>query len=154
MKIAVTILCGIVITSSALRLPSLEAKTTHASIANQRGQSRCICIACRLNLPASSHQSKRSPKGDISIEPGAFHSGNTLNATQIPGQESSQRWTPTFEGILTAIFRAVITILSLLNVNFTWRVHGRSSRLTIFRVYVNKCDRYPCQKSMAFGKRA
>ena len=76
---------------------------------------------------------KRARKDDVSISPGALlpsppsydpRSNNTTNDTtdieDLPWSSAST------ETIVTAIFRALLTILTLFNVNITWRIHGKS----------------------------
>ena len=76
---------------------------------------------------------KRARKDDLSISPGASlpfppsygsPSDNTTNDTtgiaSLPGRS------PSIETVATAIYRAVLTVLTLFNVNFTWRIHGKS----------------------------
>ena len=71
---------------------------------------------------ANLRPSKRSHQVEISFSPSS--SATNTNQSNTLGQQESSAWPPTAETILTAIFRAVVTILSLLNVNFTWRLHG------------------------------
>ena len=114
---------------------------------------------------------KRAHKDDLAISPGSSllsppsygsRSDNiTNNTADIPNLPWSS---PSIETIVTAIFRALLTILTLFNVNITWRIHGKSSyprtridsRLTYY--YSTQCRpppprssrSYPCsQKTMA-----
>ena len=84
---------------------------------------------------------KRSQKDDISIDPelptdpSRSSPTNFLNDTQ---GLSPRSWPPSLETTLTATFRAVVTILSLLNVGFTWRLHGTyAARLLILKVVLD-----------------
>lgn len=106
---------------------ALEAKQPCSSEVRHIDQSRCHWIANQAR------RSKRYPKSDISIEPGAAppppnppsnNDSNEPNTIHASAQQNAHSWTPTLGTILTAIFRAIITILSLLNVNITWRIHG------------------------------
>ncbi|KAK0507344.1 hypothetical protein JMJ35_010382 [Cladonia borealis] len=77
---------------------------------------------------------KRAHKDDLSISPGSSlpsppsygpRSDNTTNNT---ADIANLPWSsPSTESIVTAIFRALLTILTLFNVNITWRIHGKSS---------------------------
>ena len=73
---------------------------------------------------------KRAHEDDLAISPGSSlpsppsygpRSDNaTENTADIP-------WpSPSTETIVTAIFRVLLTILTLFNVNITWRIHGKS----------------------------
>lgn len=91
---------------------------------NQPGK---LCPSTRSN------PCKRSHKIDISVFPASSppivnsgsEGGNTTLADSAE-QSYPSSWAPTWETTITAIFRAVITILSLLNINITWRIHGKS----------------------------
>lgn len=77
---------------------------------------------------------RRARKDDVSISPGSLlpsppsygpRSDNTTNNT---ADSANLPWSsPSIETIITAIFRACLTILTLFNVNITWRIHGKSS---------------------------
>ena len=79
---------------------------------------------------------KRARKDDLSISPGASlpsppsysspsenTTNNTTDIASLPG------WSPSIDTIVTAIFRAILTVLTLFNVNITWRIHGKSPYL-------------------------
>ena len=98
---------------------------------------RCMSIAGRLTC--SNKRLKRSRKGEFSISPPSPPSSpsapsltpisrapkKTNHTSTSSAAPNLQSWTPLLERILTAVFRAVITILTLFNVNFTWRIHGK-----------------------------
>ena len=106
---------------------------------------------------------ERARKDDVSISPGALlpsppsygtRSNNTNNDTT---DIANLPWSsPSTETIVTAIFRALLTILTLFNVNITWRIHGKSSyprtpidsRLTYF--YSTQCRPPPPRSSRSF----
>ena len=81
---------------------------------------------------------KRARKEELSISPnnlvpsppsyGPRSDNTTNNGTDIANLPWSS---PPIETIVTAIFRALLTILTLFNVNITWRIHGKSSYLNI-----------------------
>ena len=85
-------------------------------------QPPCLC---------SSSHIRRSHQAEVSMSPGEMSSSPSQNAsssqTTSPNQEQTKLWPPTMETVLTATFRVFITILSLLNVNFTWRLHGKDT---------------------------
>ena len=52
---------------------------------------------------------------------------STTSNTTLPIQQTSLNgpsWMLRLEGIITPIFRTVILLLTLLNINITWRIHG------------------------------
>ena len=105
----------------ALCLPRNAVITTAAAVP-ELDQINSSCCVCNQD---SVRRYKRSPHGEVSLSPGdAFRSLSQANSTS--GETSSQAWPPTVETILTVTFRAVVTVLSLLNVGFTWRIHGIS----------------------------
>lgn len=71
------------------------------------------------------HQSKRSHNKNISITPGSLPvPPNNIKASTSGYNSTSGPGVPTVDTIITTIFRALITILSLLNLNINWRLHG------------------------------
>ena len=80
---------------------------------------------------------KRARKDDYSISPGSSlpappsygpRNDNTTNNTADIANLPYLPWSsPSTETIVTAIYRALLTILTLFNVNITWRIHGKFS---------------------------
>ena len=96
----------------------------------------CICNSgtALVLTKAELRQNKRSHLDEVSVSP--FNPSTTSqqtsstpnsNRTRDTSQQASQSWPPTTETVLTALFRAIVTVLSLLNVNFTWRIHGKET---------------------------
>ena len=90
----------------------------------------------------------RARKEDLSISPNALlpspptYSPRSDNATNNTTDIANLPWSsPSTETIVTAIFRALLTILTLFNVNITWRIHGKSSNP---RTHTNSCLTYSC----------
>ena len=78
---------------------------------------------------SGNRQHKRSYQGELSKSPGDFFqqpASSVTNSTQSndSGSQAVSWWPPSTETILTAIFRAIMAVLSLLNINVTWRIHG------------------------------
>ena len=76
-------------------------------------------------------QIKRSHQREVSVSPETLFqqpSSSNTNSTesQSSGFQAVSWWPPSTETILTAVFRAVMAIMSLLNMNVTWRIHGQS----------------------------
>lgn len=72
--------------------------------------------------------------GEISLSPPPASppdikpDNSTKMNTTLPSQQTSPEtslWTTRLENIVTPVFRAVILILALFNVNITWRIHGQ-----------------------------
>lgn len=78
---------------------------------------------------------KSTRSGEVSLSPESTPlpyytraDNSTKTNTTLPIQQSSLKipsWVPTLENIITPIFRTVILILTLFNVNITWRLHGQ-----------------------------
>ena len=69
-----------------------------------------------------------SPQSSLPPYPSPDNSTKTTTNTTLPIQQPSSKipfWIPTLESIITPIFRAVILILTLFNINITWRIHGQ-----------------------------
>ena len=93
----------------------------------------CPNIGARPAVFAHYRALKRAREDELSISPGALlpsppsyvsPSNNTTNDTTDIARLSV--WSPSVETIVTAIFRAFLTVLALFNVNITWRIHGKS----------------------------
>ena len=106
----------------------------------------CPNIGARPAFFAHYRALKRARKDELSISPGALlpsppsygsPSDNTTYTTtdsaSLPG------WSPSVETIVTAIFRALLTVLTLFNVNITWRIHGKSPYP---KIPIDKCLTY------------
>ena len=138
MKLAPFIMI-VLIPPSFTILVSFPTNGLKSTMSRPAGNISCYCTPCPSisDRPAFFEKYralKRAHKDDHSISPGALlpsppsygpRSDNTINNTadiaSLPG------WSPSIESIVTAIFRALLTILTLFNVNFTWRIHGKSS---------------------------
>ena len=124
MKLSKLVMSAIIMSSlsQTLSLPpiAVTSMTAPMSTPNRFNRSCCACHS------ESIHRYKRSPHGEVSLSPGdPFQSSSQANSTL--GEISSHSWPPTIDTLVTVIFRAVVTILSLLNVGFTWRIHGTSA---------------------------
>lgn len=95
-----------------------------------------IAAAHQDTYPIIRTKTKRSRSGRVSLSPESApppyikpnNSTKTITNTTLPIQQSSSKiplWIPTFENIITPIFRAVILILTVFNINITWRIHGQ-----------------------------
>ena len=137
MQLLAFILIAFVVTGHTSTLPSqLNVFNTKKQKIPSRDQTNCLPCICgsRVNSGfnhAGILQSKRSHPGEVSMSPSEpsislQQSPSPANSSQahVFDQQKSQLWPPTVETVLTALFRAVVTVLSLLNVNFTWRIHG------------------------------
>ena len=106
---------------------------------------------------------KRARKDDYSISPGSSlpsppsYGPRSNNNTNDTADIAKLPWpSPSIEIIVTAIFRALLTILTLFNVNITWRIHGKSSytrtsidsRLTYY--YSTQCRPPPPRSSRSY----
>ena len=118
---------------SPIQASALKPRNIRHRMQDNINKVNCTCAPPATQSILDPGQLKRSLPNEISSTPQILSSPNisTLNKTQVLGQSSTVSWPPTVETIITPIFRAVITILSLLNVNFTWRIHGAT---TILRV--------------------
>ena len=147
MKSRTLLLLVIIDLSSPFVLPLPRQRQLH-----QADSSFCVKDPYHTLPPPSAPRSKRSHDGEISISPDSFSPPSPLNHTQASTPATDQWWPPTAETVLTAVFRAVVTILSLLNVNFTWRIHGELKDICYqLRVDIqySRGVRHPCWPSPA-----
>lgn len=106
------------------------SKGSHTAGNISGGCTTCICIDGRLAFSSHHTPHKRSRRPDVSFPPPSIAAPSAKNNTDIsqPAIEHSQPplGSSTSQTLITALFRAVITILTLFNVNITWRLHGKS----------------------------
>ena len=113
--------------------PQLESIRKNQSVTG----SKCVAVAHRDPQSILRTRMKRSRIGKISLSPqspppplppyiGPDNSTETNSTlpTQRPSPQMSS-WIPTLEDIVTPIFRTLILVLTLFNVNITWRIHGQ-----------------------------
>lgn len=104
-------------------------------------------------------RSKLSDKEGISIDlplaaPTSFQpsggSTNNPDINQNSAQNTSETWVFTAETVFVAVFRAVITAISVINVTMTWRIR-REPHITssIGEDRADDDTRHPCRTSMA-----
>lgn len=105
---------------------------------------------------------KRYLESNMSIEsqapplPSSKNDTTLLDKPYTSSHQACPSWLPNLESIVTGVFRAFLTILSLLNINFTWRIHGTIPLffyLLPLRPNANEFGRYPRGTSMAHKKR-
>lgn len=91
---------------------------------------------------------KRSQSGKISLSPESAPppyirpDNSTKTNTTLPIQQPSRNtpsWISTLEYVITPIFRAVILLLTLLNVDITWRIHGQWLALPSHNLDLTRC---------------
>ena len=94
---------------------------------------------CVAVVPQDTHLThrtsvKRSRIGEVSFSPEPVSNpytnpeNSTTSNTTLPIQQQSLNgpsWMLRFEGIVTPVFRTVILLLTLFNINITWRIHGQ-----------------------------
>ena len=106
------------------RLPKTKADTCSCYVPTHR----------RLTLTTILSRTQRSRPDEVSLSPPALPAPQKPSSNNItkdnsstfstPQEPSAPAWILTVEDLLTAIFRVVITILALFNVNITWRIRG------------------------------
>ena len=139
---------AIVNTGPTLALPS-NSLNPHQAQTLQPYQSSCVPCICPPRL--ESRYKRSHPNGEVSVSPGDSlqqprSSDTNSSRYHQDDAQSVQWWPPSLETVLTAIFRAIVTILSLLNVNFTWRIHGQRAKTRSMReITANVRSRSPCR---------
>ncbi len=138
MKLAPVIIIVLITPSSTLVASSPNnglKSTTSRPAGNIPGScTPCPSIGDRPAFFEHYRAHKRARKDNVSISPGALlpsppsYGPRMDNTTNHTTDIANLPWSsPSIETIVTAIFRALITILTLFNVNITWRIHGKSS---------------------------
>ena len=86
---------------------------------------------------------RNSRGGEVSLSPPSATppyikpDNNTKTNATLPSQQPDPKvpyWFPALENIVTPIFRTVILILTIFNVNITWRLHGQFPTLPCCRL--------------------
>lgn len=109
---------------------SVARKYTPNGIAADQNMDKLPCVSASGRCTYTNYQARiwRSRHGDVSMSP-------EIGMPSLPSKKSTQTstlqaprglpsWVPTLETVITSIFRTVITVLSLFNVNITWKLHG------------------------------
>ena len=104
--------------------PQLECNNMNRSIIS----GDCVAVVPRATHLI--HRTRTDPS--LSSEPASGPYGKSENSTTsnstLPTQQASLNgpsWMPKLEGIITLMFRTVILLLTLFNINITWRIHGK-----------------------------
>ena len=136
-----TIIMILLIPSSSTLVVSSHLNDLKSTMPRSTGKVSGYCTSCpnisaRPAFFAHYRALKRARKDDLSVSLDASlpsspsygsRSDNTTNTTTDVASLPS--WSPSIDTIVTAIFRALLTVLTLFNVNITWRIHGKSSYL-------------------------
>ena len=89
-------------------------------------------ILPRTQRPKPNEVSLSPPTLPVPAKPGSHNITKNNSSTSSTPQEmpSPPAWVLTVEDLITAIFRIVLTILTLFNVNITWRIRGEYQSMT------------------------
>ena len=109
---------------------------------NQRPHSaphpNCGAVARQEHHSVRRMRTRHLRGSDISLSPQSaspptpMPNNSIKTNTTLPFQQPSSKipyWFPTLENIVTPLFRAVMLILTLFNINISWRVHGQCPTL-------------------------
>lgn len=118
--------------ATAFSPPSIQSRIAKPSSITS---TYCIPVPRRHAFATIVPRVQRARPHEVSLSPPALaNSGASAssNVTKSNTSTSSARdarpplpaWVLTLDDILTAIFRILITILTLFNVNITWRIRG------------------------------
>ena len=136
-----TIIMILLVPSSSTLVVSSPRNSLESTISRRASNISGYCTPCpsigdRPAFFAHYRALERARKDDLAISPGASlpsppsygprNDNTTDNTTDFAGLPD---WSPSIETIVTAIFRALLTVLTLFNVNITWRIHGKSPYL-------------------------
>ena len=116
-------------TRDALR-PDSETVNGNHSVSG----SNCVTVAYPNTDMIPHTRMKRARSGRMSLSPDPASppsnkpdntTGNNSTLPILQGSLRLPRWVPSLENVITPIFRTIILILTLFNVNITWRIHGQ-----------------------------
>ena len=106
----------------------------------------CVPLPRRYTSATVLPRMRRPRPDEVSLSPPPLTGPSTPTTNGTKHNNSSSyplhalppppAWVLTMEDIITAIFRTVITILTLFNVNITWRIRGECQRRAGHRTHV------------------
>ena len=110
---------GIHLRENNIRILARERINARNSICQSSGH----CVLSRSD--------QKSGRSEVSISPNLESpSPPSINSTQLSNKPESAvergltPWIPTTETVLTAVFRAAMMALTMINVNVSWKLHG------------------------------
>ena len=121
--------------------PQLEkASGNHSVIASD-----CVAVVARQDIHSILRMRMRHLRsGGVSLSPPSAPppyvkpDNNTKTNATLHNSHPSPKiysWIPAFQDVVTPIFRAVILILTLFNINITWRIHGEWRTLSVLLLF-------------------
>ena len=136
--------------AALLLVATFSPLTIQSQISTQSSTTSIYCVPLphRHTSATILPRTRRPRPDDISLSPppltGPSPSTTPKNGTKDHNSSSypldmlppPPAWVLTMEDIITAIFRVVMTILTLFNVNITWRIHGECQRRAGHRTHV------------------
>ena len=120
--------------------PQSELNNVNRSISSDN----CVAIIPRDTHLTDRTRRGRSRTGEVSFSPEPVPSpytnpeNSTTSNTTLPIQPPSLEglsWMLRLEGVITPIFRTVILLLTLFNINITWRIHGQRLAFVCYELY-------------------
>ena len=122
----------IILLTASLSLCISTKNLARADLKSTSGSSSpCTCNSS----PSLAQMTQHTPTTDTSLKPTLPSHPLIRNITCNPTLTPNLSTTPSIANfIITTIFRAIVTILSLLNTNFAWRIHGKPSTPSIYKL--------------------
>ena len=127
--------------TALLMATSFPRLTIQTRIAEKQSTNSIYCVSVpRRHTSATMLPRMQRPRpDDVSLSVPALSGPSTSTTNNITKDNNSTShtlqvlptppaWVLTLEDLITAIFRVVITILTLFNVNITWRIRGECYR--------------------------
>ena len=127
--------------ATAFSLLTIQSQTsTH----NPTTSTYCVPVPRRHNSAKILPRMRRPDPNEMSLSPPSL-TGPSTNVTKDTSPSSNplqalpppSNWVLTLEDLITAVFRIVITILTLFNVNITWRIRGECHRMCWAHIHLS-----------------
>ena len=133
MKVFLLFLLALITVSTSFRIPRVFNGLNLLRSENfSSNHIPCVYVTSHM-ASLERRDLKRLHDRDIEISSKSLPSSLSFNNTRndsVPAaaaKSESPSWFPTVDSTVTIVFRAVVTILSLLNINISWRIHGNLS---------------------------
>lgn len=144
------LLLPIILLTASVSLSLSIKNVSRVNVENMSGRS-LPCVYS--SAPSVAQMPPHTPGTDVSMIPAPTSLPTIRNITCNATLTSSPSNSPTVANIITTVlFRVVITILSLLNTNFAWRIHGKPRTPSIYNLRLIATTAHHAQQRLRLAR--